>query len=378
MTKIEVFNKATGEITQVEAGSTLGQIIGVSNMTEEEMSEAIAADIKGLSPAKVSEVLKMIIDTEKPFFNAIDAIRNGDTKRFRLVIEEVGAKAVIENKIEGDVGAISEGAVETVVASTELAPEVNPEAVSQNDDDEFEAQYLTVLQEAHSLIEAEPETTKAKLKSKFGLDQSVVDRLWSDLEKNGVFDDIREAMKQEAEAKAAQEAEEKAAVEAIRDAAKAKTEPAKEEAETPNPEFADNPEEAAKVRGQKAFLRGDGPDDNPFDGGTDDYIEWEKNYNHAKKSMKVLFDEGAAAANDGKALADCPYEVDGVKFKGWKKGFVSVEQVEAPKSTDSHADGKQAALNGGTIEDNPHAAGMTKHRIWNEGFAEGKAELATA
>lgn len=382
--KIEVLNNTTGEITQVEAGATVGQIVGVSNMNEEEMSDAIAANIKGLSPAKVSEVLKMIIDTDLPFFNAIDAIRNGDTKRFRLVIEEVGRKPAFETKVggtfKGHAGAVGDSGVEVFVAAgapedsadTELTHtplsskqvetvETADEPTTQAEADD-DAEYQKLYEEAKVLVAANDVINPAELKKKFAIDKETADRMWSDMQSEGMFDPAPpEDQEDETKVEASEEEQPAAA------------------SSDPDPEFADNEDEAAKVRGQKALLRGAGPDENPYDGGTPDHVEWMKNYNHAKKSMDAFRQEGAESAMVGGKLADCPHEIGSVQFKGWKEGFDAVNSepaAETTKSTDSHQDGKDAALNGGKIEDNPHAAGMTKHRIWNDGFKDGQAELA--
>jgi len=359
--KIEVMNKETGEITLVEANATLGQIVGVSNMTEEEVADAIAADIKGLSPAKVSEVLKMLIDKSKPFFGAIDAIRNGESaKRYRLVIEEVeptnGGNSLKHNEENVEVEAEVEAEVEVEVEDAETVEDETEEV----DDDQ---EYLKIYEQAKVLFAANDLVNAAELKKKFSIDKETADRMWSDLENDDDFADQRD--------------EEQAKAEDGNSSEEASTEAEKPKAPEGEPSpYADDPTDPAKARGQKAFLRGDGPDDNPFDGGTPENVEWSKNYDHAKASMKKLFDEGEEQAKAGVMLADCPYEVGSVKFNGWKAGYDSVEQVEAPKTTDSHGDGYQAAIDGGSAEDNPHAAGMTKHRIWNEGFEAGKAELA--
>lgn len=76
--------------------------------------------------------------------------------------------------------------------------------------------------------------------------------------------------------------------------------------------------------GQQARLKGDGPDDNPFDGGTDGHAEWAGGYEAADAEIKTLIEAGRKAGAAGEDKKKCPWKkgTDGERFwlEGWNAG----------------------------------------------------------
>ena len=75
--------------------------------------------------------------------------------------------------------------------------------------------------------------------------------------------------------------------------------------------------------GQQARLKGDGPDDNPFDGGTDGHAEWAGGYEAADAEIQTLIEAGRKAGADGEDKKKCPWKkgTDGERF--WLEGWVA-------------------------------------------------------
>jgi ribosome modulation factor len=80
-----------------------------------------------------------------------------------------------------------------------------------------------------------------------------------------------------------------------------------------------------RAHGQQAMVKGHGPDDNPFDGGTDGHASWAVGYEDAAEEIEGLVETGrkAGAANEPKK--SCPWKkgTDGERFwlKGWSEGI---------------------------------------------------------
>lgn len=83
------------------------------------------------------------------------------------------------------------------------------------------------------------------------------------------------------------------------------------------------PEMSAAQQGQQARVQGAGPDENPFDGGTDKHNDWTEGYNQACAEIQTLIDAGKKAAQDGEDLKSCPWKQgsDGERF--WLEGYNS-------------------------------------------------------
>jgi ribosome modulation factor len=105
-------------------------------------------------------------------------------------------------------------------------------------------------------------------------------------------------------------------------------EPEVEQVEDAAPEVSDEPDLGGltpRAHGQQAMVKGHGPDDNPFDGGTDGHASWAVGYEDAAEEIEGLVETGrkAGAANDPKK--SCPWKkgTDGERFwlKGWSEGI---------------------------------------------------------
>ena len=130
----------------------------------------------------------------------------------------------------------------------------------------------------------------------------------------------------------------------------------------------EQPEQPPAVLGQQAGLAGNGPDENPFDGGTKDHLAWAKGYDEAIAEIKELRNAGMKAATDGKDRSSCTWKAgtDGERF--WLEGFDSYAPDIAEPS-DSYSDGKSHAKSGGARDDNPFGDDEpTKQRFWYDGF----------
>lgn len=81
------------------------------------------------------------------------------------------------------------------------------------------------------------------------------------------------------------------------------------------------PDQSPLEQGQQARVRGEGPDSNPFDGGTDEHAEWVKGYKGAGEEIEMLIDRGFNVAKSGGTPDDCPYKkaTDAERF--WLEGF---------------------------------------------------------
>jgi ribosome modulation factor len=104
--------------------------------------------------------------------------------------------------------------------------------------------------------------------------------------------------------------------------------PEVEQVEDAAPEVSDEPYLGGltpREHGQQAMVKGDGPDDNPFDGGTDGHASWAVGYEDAAEEIEGLVETGrkAGAANEPKK--SCPWKkgTDGERFwlKGWSEGM---------------------------------------------------------
>lgn len=144
-------------------------------------------------------------------------------------------------------------------------------------------------QEIEAPTELEPETDAPETTDEAGGDDS-----------NGKMSD-EEAAAQEAEAVAATEA------------AGEVSDGHDDAAET---EFAD-PYEA----GQEARASGQGPDDNPFDGGTEGFNAWAEGYTDADGEIEQLKQQGYDARKDGQAPDRNPWKAKSRENGWWQEGY---------------------------------------------------------
>ena len=84
---------------------------------------------------------------------------------------------------------------------------------------------------------------------------------------------------------------------------------------------AEIPDMPPREAGQQARVKGDGPDDNPYDGGTDEHAAWAEGYTSADAEIQTLIDDGKKAGLDGAPKKDCPWKkgTDGERF--WLQGY---------------------------------------------------------
>lgn len=301
--KIEIMNAVTGEVTTASLSASLSEIVGVSAMNIDEIAEAIAADIKGLSAAKVAEVVGMIADKDLPYFTAIDGLRNGNTKRFRLVVEEVGAATREEAK-----------AICDAIASD---PKVISEVMGDGSEKETEAP--------------------------------------KEVQENGTSDTIEDA--------------------------ETVDEPVSEE-QKQDPETKQVSTSDAHDQGLSARMEGAGPDDNPFDGGTDQHKSWKSGWTVADGGIKDVIQEGYDAGVAGKTRRACEYTEENPARPFWEEGFEKGKAEfdganakdggdQGENANDAYGQGRAAAMAGQGLDANPFGEGLTKHRLWNEGHAAG-------
>lgn len=83
----------------------------------------------------------------------------------------------------------------------------------------------------------------------------------------------------------------------------------------------ETPDMPPREAGQQARVKGDGPDDNPYDGGTDEHAAWAEGYTSADAEIQTLIDAGKKAGLDGAPKKDCPWKkgTDGERF--WLQGY---------------------------------------------------------
>lgn len=145
------------------------------------------------------------------------------------------------------------------------------------------------------------------------------------------------------------------------------------------PEEGEQPDMPPMALGQQARLRGDGPDENPFDGGTKDHIAWDKGYAEADKEATKVVGDGLKAAEAGEDRHGGKWKEGTDAYRLWMEGYDSysppVDAVDddrsegvSGKGSDSYGAGRDAAMAGLPRDQNPHEAGTVAHRFWNDGW----------
>lgn len=72
-----------------------------------------------------------------------------------------------------------------------------------------------------------------------------------------------------------------------------------------------------------------GPDENPFDGGTPEWQDWQDGYAKCDQDIWELVGEGAKAYKDGLAAARCPYKKHSDAAKRWLQGYTQAREDAA-------------------------------------------------
>lgn len=164
--------------------------------------------------------------------------------------------------------------------------------------------------------------------------------------------------------------------------------PDDEAEDEPEPESEDEtpdestPELPPRALAQQARLKGEGPDANPFDGGTAEHTDWQAGYQEADAEIKSITDDGYQAASDGKDRSECKWKKGTDAHKFWMEGFdnytVDVAQESAPEKpaegeasdgsdSDAYGEGRKAAMDGVPRDQNPKE-GAVAARFWNDGW----------
>jgi len=83
--------------------------------------------------------------------------------------------------------------------------------------------------------------------------------------------------------------------------------------------------------GQAARIDGKGPDDNPFDGGTDDYIAWSEGHAEADGEISQLVQQGYDARKEGKDESKNPWKAKSRENGWWLEGYNKAKNEDLPK-----------------------------------------------
>ena len=141
------------------------------------------------------------------------------------------------------------------------------------------------------------------------------------------------------------------------------------------------PEPTAKEMGSTARLAGAGPDENPFDGGSDDAIAWSEGYDFTDDEINSLKGAGHAAADAGEDRHGGKWKEGTDARRFWMEGYDEFEQPTTdatsdgqddgdgdPIKNDSFAAGVTAAERGESLQDNPNEEGSVQFRYWDQGY----------
>jgi hypothetical protein len=82
------------------------------------------------------------------------------------------------------------------------------------------------------------------------------------------------------------------------------------------------------IAGVDAARDGAGPDDNPFDAGTDEYLAWDKGLTEGRKQIAELRKSGYDARNDGMAPTRCNWRKGTPEHGFWMQGYEQAKKDE--------------------------------------------------
>lgn len=83
-----------------------------------------------------------------------------------------------------------------------------------------------------------------------------------------------------------------------------------------------------KKAGADARMDGAGPDENPYDGGTDEYSAWRAGYEKVDDEMNTLVETGRAARREGFGPKKNPYKKDTKAHELWVQGYEEAKAAE--------------------------------------------------
>lgn len=381
--KIEIIT-SDGEIIEVDASMTLAELIGSSYATAQDLAEALDPHVKGVSAAKIMDIINLITDDQK-MIDAIVHIGTGDqAPQMRVTLERVHeAHLVSSNEANLNIDAVGPMVAAATEKMKDIVGEQIAKAVEQQPEPEAaEVTPLDLYDKALDFVVADrlcsPSFVQRKLKIGYNAACDILERM----EIAGVVVKDTEANSDTwMMADKAQAPEPEAP----------KQDQATDEDAGP---YADNEDDEASLRGQKARMRDAGPDENPFYGGTPDNVAWSNSYNAAGKHIEAVTSAGYDAGFGGQTRRGCEYDKGTVNHELWERGFIQGKDAlskmatdqttpvdNEPKSEnadDAYGSGRAAGLEGRPIDENPHTEGMTKHRLWNEGWEAGENQRLDA
>lgn len=83
--------------------------------------------------------------------------------------------------------------------------------------------------------------------------------------------------------------------------------------------------------GETARLDGKGPDENPFDGGTEEGKAWAEGYNSADAEIDILIEQGYEARKDGQAPERNPWKAGSRENGWWQEGYDKAKSEGLPE-----------------------------------------------
>lgn len=286
MKTIKIKDSRTGEILEYPATATLSEIMGSAKMNLDEAAEHLSQQIKGLSAARAKVILDMIADADTPYFEAIEAARRGEATDLVLSIEPATAiQASIDVSGMDPIKIVAEmDAQDEIEEPEDLHDESAPDGTYS---ETLPSPYYTEGHSARMLGRDSQE-------SPYGIDTPEREEWYLGWK---AADDDPEAPEITAN--------------------DAPEEPHEGEAETDEAE----PDIAALDAGQAARLADEGPDANPYDGGTDEHTDWVKGYETADADVQDVIESGRQAKRDGQKKSDCPWKKGSDAERFWLQGF---------------------------------------------------------
>ena len=85
------------------------------------------------------------------------------------------------------------------------------------------------------------------------------------------------------------------------------------------------------LAGQEACASGQGPDDNPFDGGTEAYLTWQSGYTDASDEIGQLVLQGYNACKEGQPSSKNPWKAGSRENGWWAEGYDKADSEDLPE-----------------------------------------------
>lgn len=96
-------------------------------------------------------------------------------------------------------------------------------------------------------------------------------------------------------------------------------------------EAEESPDVDPYAMGQEARASGQGPDENPFDGGTEDGNAWAEGYKDADGEIEHLIGQGYDARKDGQAPDRNPWKANSRENGWWQEGYDKAKAEGLPE-----------------------------------------------